>query len=101
MESVKTILAIDDNRDILYTLEQIFNFQGWRPLLANGYEEADKLIKKEKIDLILVDYHMPGVDGISAVKEIRKKLPKVPIIVLTIEEEDRIVSKIMAAGADD
>ena len=52
MESVKTILAIDDNRDILYTLEQIFNFQGWRPLLANGYEEADKLIKKEKIDLI-------------------------------------------------
>ena len=67
MESVKTILAIDDNRDILYTLEQIFNFQGWRPLLANGYEEADKLIKKEKIDLILVDYHMPGVDGISAV----------------------------------
>lgn len=73
MECVKTILAIDDNRDILYTLEQIFNFQGWRPLLANGYEEADKLIKKEKIDLILVDYHMPGVDGISAVKEIRKK----------------------------
>ncbi len=72
MECVKTILAIDDNRDILYTLEQIFNFQGWRPLLANGYEEADKLIKKEKIDLILVDYHMPGVDGISAVKEIRK-----------------------------
>ena len=37
----------------------------------------------------------------SAVKEIRKKLPKVPIIVLTIEEEDRIVSKFMAAGADD
>ena len=72
MESVKTILAIDDNRDILYTLEQIFNFQGWRPLLANGYEEADKLIKKEKIDLILVDYHMPGVDGISAVRRSAK-----------------------------
>ena len=72
MESVKTILAIDDNRDNLYTLEQIFNFQGWRPLLANGYEEADKLIKKEKIDLILVDYHMPGVDGISA--QLRRRI---------------------------
>lgn len=101
MESMKTILAIDDNRDILYTLEQIFNFQGWRPLLAAGYEEAEKYIKKEKIDLILVDYHMPGVDGISAVKEIRKKLPKVPIIVLTIEEEEHIVSRFMNAGADD
>ena len=101
MESMKTILAIDDNRDILYTLEQIFNFQGWRPLLAAGYEEAEKYIKKEKIDLILVDYHMPGVDGISAVKEIRKKLPKVPIIVLTIEEEEHIVSRFMNAGAND
>ena len=40
MESVKTILAIDEQQGyILYTLEQIFNFQGWRPLLANGYEE--------------------------------------------------------------
>lgn len=101
MENRKTILAIDDNRDILYTLEQIFNYQGWRPLLAAGYEEAEQYLKKENIDLILVDYHMPGTDGISAVKEIRKKMPKVPIIVLTIEEEDHIVAKFMEAGADD
>lgn len=101
MESEKTILAIDDNKDILYTLEQICRFQGWNPLLAAGYGEADAFIGKKKIDLILVDYHMPGIDGISAVKEIRKKLPKTPIIVLTIEEKESIVSRFMEAGADD
>lgn len=101
MENRKTILAIDDNSDILYTLDQIFKYQDWIPLLATGFDEAEKHIRKEKIDLILVDYHMPGVDGISAVREIRKKLPKVPIIVLTIEEGEDIVSKFMAAGADD
>lgn len=101
MENRKTILAIDDNRDILYTLEQICRFQGWNPLLAGGYEEAQQLIKKERIDLILVDYHMPGMDGISVVREIRKKLPRTPVIVLTIEEEEQIMSRFMEAGADD
>ena len=101
MENRKTILAIDDNRDILYTLEQICRFQDWVPLLAAGYEEAERFIKNERIDLILVDYHMPGVDGITAVKKIRKKLPKTPIIVLTIEEKEQIVSRFMDAGADD
>ena len=43
MESVKTILAIDDNRDILYTLEQILIFRDGDLGLQNGQEEADKL----------------------------------------------------------
>lgn len=101
MTSKKTILAIDDNRDILYTIEQICCFQGWTPLLACGYAEAEQFIKQSDIDLILVDYHMPGVDGITAVRAIRKKLPRVPIIVLTIEEEDSVAQKFTEAGADD
>lgn len=101
MEGTKTILAIDDNRDILYTLEQICRFQGWHPLVAAGYKEAEPMLRSERIDLILVDYHMPGMDGISTVREIRKKLPKTPIIVLTIEEEEKIMAAFMEAGADD
>ena len=69
--------------------------------MATGYEDAEQLIRSERIDLILVDYHMPGMDGISTVREIRKKLPKTPIIVLTIEEEEQIVRRFMEAGADD
>lgn len=100
MGNTKTILVIDDNKDILYTLEQICRFQGWTPLLADGYKKAEPLLGK-KVDLILVDYHMPGMDGISTVREIRKKHPRTPIIVLTIDEEEKIMSKFMEAGAND
>ena len=101
MAIAKKILAIDDNADILYTLEQICKFQGWTPLLADSYDAAVEILKKNKPDLILVDYHMPGVDGITAVKEIRQMLPETPIIVLTIEETPKVMTRFMEAGADD
>lgn len=99
--NTKTILAIDDNKDILYTIQQICNFQNWTPLLASSYKEAEKYLGNSRIDLILVDFHMPGMDGIAVVKAIRKKSVKVPIIVLTVEEKGSIMEKFMEAGADD
>ena len=97
----KKILSIDDNMDILYTLEQICKFQGWTPLLADGYEAAREILKTQNPDLILVDYHMPGLDGVSTVRELRKELPQIPIIVLTIEESDEVFNAKMQKGLDD
>ena len=101
MAIAKKILAIDDNTDLLYTLEQICRFQGWTPLLAESYDAAEKILEKNKPDLILVDYHMPGVDGIRAVREIRQVLPDTPVIVLTIEETEKVMTRFFEAGAND
>lgn len=101
MDETKTILAIDDNPDILYTLEQICTFRGWRILTALNWATAKPQLTAEPIDVILVDYHMPGADGVDAVRGIRRVLPDVPIIVLTCEERGSVMQRFLDAGAND
>lgn len=96
-----SILAIDDDQDTLYTLGQICQYQNWKPLLARSYPEAEAVLADCAPSLILIDYHMPGVDGLSAVSRIRKRLSKTPILVLTGDEKASVMERFIAAGADD
>lgn len=96
-----SILVIDDDTDTLYTLGQICQFKGWIPLLAAGYREAEQILAKQTPSLILVDYHMPGIDGIQAVALLRKKLHRTPILVLTSDEQLQLMERFMQAGAND
>ena len=97
----KKILIIDDDADIRFTVREICKLRKWRTLEAACYEEAAPLLERERPDLILVDYHMPGLGGVRAIQEIRRTNYSIPIIVLTIEEREAIVNRFFEAGADD
>jgi len=96
-----SILTIDDDPDTLYTLSQICQYQHWMPYLASSYREAEAILTDCTPSLILVDYHMPCIDGLSAVSRIRKKLPNTPVLVLTGDEQASVMESFIAAGADD
>ena len=97
----KKILIIDDDADIRFTVREICKLRKWRTLEAACYEEAAPLLERERPDLILMDYHMPGLGGVRAIQEIRRANYSIPIIVLTIEEREAIVNRFFEAGADD
>lgn len=97
----KRILVLDDSRDILYTLEQLCLVQNWQPFLASCFDEAVEILQNEQIDLVLVDYYMPGMNGVQVIRKIRRKMPKIPIIVLTVAEQENIFRRAMQAGASD
>ena len=86
----KKILIIDDDADIRFTVREICKLRKWRTLEAACYEEAAPLLEQERPDLILIDYHMPGLDGVRAIQEIRRTNYSIPIIVLTIEEREAL-----------
>jgi len=95
------ILAIDDNVDILFAISEICKMKNWTPITAlNGVEGISKFIKN-KPDLVLVDYHLPIMDGIQVVRRLRKISDSVPIVVLTVEESQQIADKFLDAGASD
>lgn len=101
---MRTILSIDDNEDILYTIQEICRSQGWNSLLARSFYEAEPILAQHGnggLNLILVDYHLPQVDGVQAVRRIREMGIGVPIIVLTIEEQPAVLERFLQAGADD
>ena len=94
------ILIVDDEKllvkGIKYNLEQ----EGYQVVTGFDGEEALHLAHDESIDLILLDLMLPKMDGLTALREIRK-FSEVPVIMLTAKSED--IDKILGLeyGADD
>jgi len=98
---VTRILIIDDDPDICYTLGEICSFAGWEAVFAaNGAQGLDRFAGSRP-DLVLVDYHMPVMDGLTTVRRLREMDPWVPLVVLTVDERQQVADTLMEAGATD
>lgn len=98
---MKKILAVDDEEDILFTLEAVADVADLNMTTTSRGLKALKYLKNNKFDLLLVDYHMPDINGLKLVKEIRKIDKEIPILVLTVDESMDLAKKFLKAGADD
>jgi two-component system response regulator DctR len=95
------IVIIDDEEDVLYMVKEICLLGGWNPLPASNGKQGYELFKSHQPDLVIVDYHMPGWDGLTTVRKIRQQDGAVSILVLTVDERQEIAEKFMVAGATD
>ena len=95
------ILAVDDDEAILFTLQAIGKAAGWTIRTAASPQYALELVSNQTYDLIIVDYHMPTMDGVALVRQIRAMDPLVPIMVLTVDERMSLAERFREAGATD
>lgn len=98
---MQEILAVDDEQDILFTLEAISEVADFKIVTVNNGEEALKKFKQKDFSLIMVDYHMPGMSGLKLVKKIREIDKEIPILVLTVDESIELANNFLKAGATD
>jgi len=99
-EEQRTILVVDDEEMVRNLLQRILEESGYCIVTAsNGYEALERF-SQHKVDLVLLDIKMPGLDGFSVLEQIRKT-SNVPIIMLTAVKETITVRDTLSLGADD
>lgn len=79
----RLILSVDDEAGILVTRQQILERQGYKVLSAANGEQALQLFAIYPVDLVLLDYRMPGMDGGIVAREMKQVKPDVPVIMVT------------------
>lgn len=100
MNKAPHILVVDDEDDIREPLAKYLSKNGMRVSSANGGSALREMLKSTAPNLIVLDIMLPGEDGLSLCRHLRKTTD-IPVILLTAmaEETDRIVG--LEVGADD
>ena len=80
---MKTVLIVDDERNIRDSLGAVLRDEGFDVVFSESAEDAISEISKDEIDAVLLDVWLPGMDGIAALREIKKTSPSLPVIMIT------------------
>jgi len=97
----RTVLVVDDFDDTRLLLRTWLERRGFRVLEAeNGLQAIDQT-ETELPDLIIMDMQMPGLDGLSATRRIRKSHDSVPIVAVSAYGADQYREQALAAGCNE
>ncbi len=95
------VLLVDDEKDFLDVMAQRMEARGLEITTAESATQALSIIEKEHFDAIVMDFQMPGMDGMQALKAIKAKSPELQIILLTGYATVEKTVEAMKAGASD
>ncbi len=78
-----TVLIVDDERNILLTLNQALQLEGYSTELAADAKVALQVLEAKPVDVVLMDVKMPDMDGVAALEKMRVLRPELPVIMMS------------------
>jgi len=99
---MKKILIVEDDKALLETLKSFLEIESFKVVSSSDGEEGFRLACQEKIDMILLDFALPSLNGLEICRRLREKRIMTPIIFLTGEKKEEIDKVLgLELGADD
>ncbi|MDW7652223.1 MAG: response regulator [Bacillota bacterium] len=94
-----TVMVVDDRTGIRKLLQEVLQGDGYQVLTAPGGNEAIQIVKKQPVDLVLLDMKMSGMDGLETLTLLKKISPQVIILIMTAYEELEVLKEAARRGA--
>jgi two-component system KDP operon response regulator KdpE len=101
MQPAIRILVVDDESAIRRALRPPLMELGFQVAEASRGEEALQVLRSSTYDAVLLDINMPGIGGIETLRRIRTFAPRLPVLMLTVRDEEEDKVEALDAGADD
>jgi two-component system phosphate regulon response regulator PhoB len=101
--SKEAILIIEDDAEIQKLLSFVMSREGWKLYQAKTGEEGLKILQNKKINCILLDIMLPGMDGFKVLRKIKEiqQCKNIPVIMTTAKGEETDIITGLELGADD
>lgn len=97
--ATRTVIIVDDDRDLADTLADILTFRGWEASALYSGEDAVERVRRIRPDAVVMDIRMPGVDGVEALRRIRSHDPRVPVLLMTGYADRDMIAMARREGA--
>lgn len=101
MVDSKSILIVEDEKSLVFTLQDTLANEGYKTYVAEDGTEALDIVAREEINLMILDLMLPGISGFEVCKKVRENNHSFPIIMLTAKDQE--IDKVtgLNIGADD
>ena len=96
------VLIVDDSKLARMAVGKVLNGlrPGWERIEATNADEALALAQQSKFDIALLDFNMPGRDGLSLAADLRQMSPSMPVAVISANVQHEIVQRAKDVGAE-
>jgi CheY-like chemotaxis protein len=93
METVGTILVVDDNNVFRIVVSKMLSRLGYEVSSADSGENGLSIFLKNKFDVVLSDYEMPGMDGVDFACSVKNSSPCTPVVIMTGAGKETVFSR--------